>query len=60
MKYYGYKDIMELCNVSQSTAYVIIRKLNDELIAKGYIVPKQGQVPVKYANERLMLEDVYQ
>lgn len=52
-KYYNCADIMEMCNVSRSRAYAIIRQMNDELRDEGYIIPKLGQVPRTRADKRL-------
>lgn len=53
--YYSWRDIAELTGVSKSKAYELIAVLNKELIEQGYIVPKSGQVPIKYAIRRLGL-----
>lgn len=45
--YYNAKDIVEMLDVSKATAYSIIRKLNDELEAEGYLT-LQGKVPRAY------------
>lgn len=45
------EDVMELLDCKQSMAYKIIRKLNNELKAKGYVTIA-GRVPVKYLKER--------
>lgn len=54
--FYTAKDLMDILNVGPSRAYQIIRRLNEELADKGYIVPKRGQVLKKYADERLGLK----
>ena len=46
------KDIMELLGVSKSKAYGLIRKLNAELEAEGYIVIT-GKVSKKRFEERI-------
>lgn len=46
------KDIMTALEVSESKAYGIIRQLNAELEAKGYItIP--GKVPTAFFEEKL-------
>lgn len=45
-------EVAEELDVSQSHAYKIIRILNDELNAKGFITVA-GRVSQKYFNERL-------
>ncbi len=46
------EDVMELLDCKQSLAYKIIRTLNKELKAKGYVTIS-GRVPVKYLKERM-------
>lgn len=48
------EEVMEILQVGQTTAYKIIRQLNDELKSKGYIVV-MGRVPRKYFNERVYI-----
>lgn len=48
---YRAEDIMEKLNISQTSAYEIIRKLNAELEKKGYITVR-GRVSKKYFAER--------
>ncbi|WP_171332553.1 transcriptional regulator [Enterocloster bolteae] len=43
-------------NYSTSHSYAIIKQLNAELKAKGYII-RSGQIPRKYFMERVGLED---
>lgn len=45
------KDVKEIMQVSESKAYQIIKQLNDELKANGYITIA-GKVPAKYFYER--------
>ncbi len=49
--FYDAKDLMGFLKVSRSTAYKIIRKLNAELEAKGFLVIA-GRVSCKYFKER--------
>ena len=45
------KDVMEVCNVSKSAAYGIIRQLNNELKAQNFItIP--GKIPKAYFEEK--------
>lgn len=46
------EDIMEIMSVSRAMAYRIMKKLNDELEKKGYIVVS-GRVSRAYLMERL-------
>ena len=47
------KEIMEIMDVSESTAYKIIRLLNSQLQAAGYITI-QGKVAKKYFEEKCL------
>ena len=53
IRFYNYRDVMHLLGVGRSTAYALIRRLNGELIAKGYegIIP--GRIPSRYFKERV-------
>ena len=53
------KDVAEICNISESKAYAIIKQLNDELKEKGFIVFR-GRVSKSYFAQRMygMKEDV--
>ena len=46
------KDIAEICNVSESTGYKIIKQLNEELKAKGFLTFK-GRVSRAYFMEKM-------
>ncbi len=46
------KEVAEECGVSMSKAYSIIRKMNDELSADGYLVIA-GKVPIGYFNKKV-------
>lgn len=48
-------DVMELMGCKRSAAYELIRKLNKELQAKGFIT-LHGRVSKKYFFERMCLE----
>lgn len=49
--YYSANDLVEMLDISKASSYKIIRQLNDELKALGYIV-LQGKVPKKYFEEK--------
>ncbi|MCM1488907.1 MAG: LysR family transcriptional regulator [Firmicutes bacterium] len=51
-KFIGATEAAEIMSVSRSTAYRIIKRLNDELDRKGYITIA-GKVSRKYFLERL-------
>lgn len=53
------KDIAEMCQISESKAYAIIKQLNEELKEKGFIVFR-GRVSKAYFMEKMygMKEDV--
>ena len=46
------KDIAEMCNISESKSYQIIRQLNDELKLKGFLVFR-GRVSRAYFTEKM-------
>lgn len=46
------KDISEICGISVSKAYQIIRQLNEELKKSGYLT-FAGRVSTTYFNERM-------
>ena len=50
-KFLSADDIAAIMEVSKGHAYKLIKRLNDELSAKGYIVVA-GKVPRKYFEER--------
>lgn len=49
--FYTVDDIINILNVSRSTAYREIKKLNEELKKQGYITIC-GKVPIKFFRER--------
>lgn len=51
MKMIGVKEVQELLGVKQTKAYAMIKQLNEELQAKGYLVVR-GRVPEAYLKER--------
>lgn len=51
MKLLGVEDVKALLGVKTGKAYEIIRQLNSELEAKGYLVVR-GKVSEKYLRER--------
>lgn len=46
------KDVMELLNTSESTAYKVMRECNAELQSKGYLTLR-GRIPRAYLLERV-------
>lgn len=46
------KDIAEICGISESKSYSIIRQLNEELKRKGFLTFR-GRVSRAYFNERM-------
>lgn len=48
-------EVGELLGVAESTAYKVIRTLNEELKAKGFMV-QRGRIPSRYFIERFGLE----
>jgi ribosomal protein S25 len=51
-QFYNAKDVAERMQISLSMAYKLIRRLNNELIKKGYIVVS-GKVSRSYFERRL-------
>ena len=49
--FYSADDLVEMLDVSKASSYKIIRELNDELKALGYIV-LQGKVPKAYFEQK--------
>lgn len=49
------EEVAEAMDISISHSYVIIRKLNAELAAKGFLT-RAGRIPRKYFFERTGLE----
>lgn len=49
--FYTADDLVEMLDVSKASSYKIIRELNDELKALGYIV-LQGKVPKAYFEQK--------
>lgn len=50
----GAKEIQKLLGISKGKAYQIIKQLNNELKADGFITI-QGKVSTKYFNERVAI-----
>ena len=50
-QFYYAEDLINMLNISRTKAYDIIKDLNNELEAKGYMT-LSGRIPVKYYNER--------
>ena len=53
-KYVKVREVMQLCEVSESRAYRIMQQLNKELEAKGFVTTS-GRVSLKYLMERLYI-----
>lgn len=49
--YYTVEEVSQLLGISVSTSYKIIRKLNKELVSKGFIVIS-GKLPIRYFEEK--------
>lgn len=50
--YYTAKEVMDILGISRSKAYKLVKELNEELSAEGYIVTA-GKISKKFLNERL-------
>lgn len=53
-RYIRVQEVMELCDVSESHAYRIMKQLNDELEKRGFVTTA-GRVSRKYFMERLYI-----
>lgn len=51
-QFYNIKDVMSIIHMGETTSKKLIRKLNAELEAKGFITFR-GRVSAKYFNERM-------
>jgi len=49
--YFTAAEIAEMMGVGRTTAYGIVRQLNDELEKKGYLTVG-GKIPKEYFNEK--------
>ena len=49
---YTAKDISEICGISESKSYQVIRQLSEELKEKGFLT-FAGKVSAAYFNERM-------
>ena len=49
--FYTAQDVSKMFGVSRAKAYKIVRELNDELAAKGYIVIA-GKIPKKFLADK--------
>ena len=56
MKLIRNKDVQEILQVSASKASSVIRELQAEMKAQGYLVI-EGRIPEEYLRKRFMLED---
>lgn len=53
-RFLGAEDVAKMLGVSTVTGYRIIKKLNDELKAQGYIVVA-GKISKRYFNEKVYI-----
>jgi transcriptional antiterminator len=53
-RFLGAEDVQKILKVSQTTAYRIIKKLNNELEKQGYIVIS-GKISKKYFEEKVYM-----
>ena len=49
--FYTAHEVQEMLGVSRAKAYKIVKDLNDELAAKGYIVVS-GKIPKRYLADK--------
>lgn len=52
--YYTAQEVMEILGVSRAKAYKVVKELNEELAAKGYIVTA-GRVPKSFWQNGFMV-----
>lgn len=50
-QFYKAQDLAELLDISESQSYKLIRQMNGELEAKGFLICR-GRVPAAYVQER--------
>ena len=55
-QFYTVKDVMRILQVKEAKAYKIIRKLNEELEQRGYIVVS-GKVSKRYFDEKVYINE---
>ncbi len=53
--FYGVEQVMAILHTGENNAYKIIRKLREELEAKGYFAPPAGRIQKTYFCERFNL-----
>ncbi len=58
-QFYTAQDVKELLNVSDSKAYGLIRTMNEELQAQGFLTVR-GRIPVAYMEKRFFGVDLGQ
>lgn len=52
--YYDVKDVMEILAYGKTKAYAVIKKLNNELESKGYMI-RPGLITKSYFDKRFKL-----
>lgn len=53
-RFYNAKEVASKLGVSETTGYRIIKKLNDELKEKGYIIVP-GKISIRYFEEKVYM-----
>lgn len=56
MFFYQAKDVADILEVAESTAYKLIHQMQDQLVAAGYARPKAGKIQKKFFCERYQLD----
>lgn len=54
---YGNSEVSTILRVSRTTAYQLIRDLQEEMTGKGYVPSKSGTISAKYLWERYHLTE---
>lgn len=49
----GIAEVMERMHCGRTKASAVVKSLNEELKAKGYVIPKRGMTYRKYFTERV-------
>ena len=55
-QFYTVKDVMRILQVKEAKTYKVIRKLNEELEQRGYIVVS-GKVSKRYFDEKVYINE---
>ena len=51
------KDVMQIVNCGENRARNIIKQINEELMASGYLIPNKHKIPKNRLLERLGISE---